>query len=288
MIHKPHPMFFKIYLSGFSGIRLKAYLVNSPGGYSIGRPVWILFISVIVIFSTRPVFGETLYSITQEGASHYEKQEFNLAEEKFSQANQKQPGNPELIYNLANSHYKNGNYQQALQAYSQVASSASENALKHKSIYNTGNSLFNLGKLEDAANAYKQSLEIAPNDMDAKFNLEFVLREMKKQQQKKQNPSSGQDKNKSSNKNNSPADFDPQEDQRPGNKSQSPSQLPPKTMPNQNQESESALKQKTRGEDISKQEAERRLTSLNEDLKKFSRKQAENEKSPAHYSANDW
>jgi Ca-activated chloride channel family protein len=281
-------MFFKMHLSSIRIPFPKQFLLNSSACSSVAKLQAVLFTSVAVFFSANPVFGETLYSITQEGASHYEKQEFNLAEEKFTQANQKQPENPELIYNLANSHYKNGNYQQALQGYSQVASNASDKALKHKSIYNTGNSLFNLGKLQEAANAYKKSLEMDPRDMDAKFNLEFVLQEMKKQQQQKQNPSSGQDKNKSSNKNNSPADFDPQEDQRPGNKSQSPSQLPPKTKPNQDQKSKSTLKQKTQGEDISKQEAERRLTSLNEDLKKFSRKQAENEKSPAHYSPNDW
>lgn len=281
-------MFFKMHPPKLRGILFKLFLLNSPACSSIPRCQGVLFTSAIILFSANPVFAETLYSMIQEGTSHYEKQEFDLAEEKFIQANQKQPENPELIYNLANSHYKNGNYQQALQAYSQVASSSSDEALKQNSVYNTGNSLFNLGKLEEAANAYKKSLEIDPSDMDAKFNLEFVLQELKKQQQKKQNPSSGQDKNNSSNKNNAPADFDPQEEQRPGNKSQSPSQLPPKTQPVQDQQSKFALKQKTRGEDISKQEAERRLTSLNEDLKKFSRKQAENEKSPAYYSPNDW
>jgi len=281
-------MLVKLNHPSLKGNFLKPFLLNRPPFSSIARYQQILFISLIIILPANPVFAESLYSIIQEGASHYEKEEFNLAEEKFSQANEKQPDNPELIYNLANSHYKNGNFQQALQAYSQVASSSSDEALRHDSIYNTGNSLFKMGKLEEAANAYQKSLEIDPNDMDAKFNLEFVLQEMKKQQQKKQNPSSGQDKNQSPNKNNSPGDFDPQEDQRPGNKSQSPSQLPPKTQKAQDQEKKSTLKQKTRGEDISKQEAERRLTSLTEDLKKFSRKQAENEKNPAYISPNDW
>jgi Ca-activated chloride channel family protein len=253
----------------------------------IGSILGSLLTAVMVFFPANLVLSETVYSITQKGTSHYEKQEFKLAEEKFYQANQKQPENPELIYNLGNSHYKNGNYQEALQAYSQVASSATDKTLKHKSVYNTGNSLFNLGKLEEAVNAYKASLEIDPNDMDAKFNLEYVLQEMKKQKQKKQNPSSSKD-NKSSKKDDSPADFDPQKNPSPGNKSQSPPQIQPKTNPAQEKKSESALKQKTRGEDISKQEAERRLSSLNEDLKKFSRKQAEINKSPAHVSSNDW
>ena len=254
-----------------------------------GKYILALLMIAILFSPPNPAFSETLQGTIQEGISHYKKQEFGQAEEKFLQANEKQPENPELIYNLANSHYKNGNYQQALQAYGQAASRASDESLKQKSVYNTGNSLFNLGKLEEAANAYKNSLEIDPNDMDAKFNLEYVLQEMKKQQQKqKQSPSSGEDKNNSSKKNNSPSDFDPKENQRPGNKSQSPSQIPPKMQPGQDRESDSALKHQTKGEDISKQEAERRLTSLNEDLKKFSRKQAEKEKSPAHVSANDW
>ncbi|NIQ00418.1 MAG: tetratricopeptide repeat protein, partial [Nitrospinaceae bacterium] len=88
--------------------------------------------------------------------------------QKFLEAQSLRPNDPVTAYNLANSFYQQGKFQEALQEYTRTASRTEDPNLKFKSIYNTGNALFKLGQLEASAAAYKRALELDPGDMDAK------------------------------------------------------------------------------------------------------------------------
>jgi len=69
-----------------------------------------------------------------------------------------------------------------------------------QSRYNAGNALYRTGRLEEAVDQYLRSLEINPEDEDAKYNLEFVRREIQrrmneqKQRQKQQEEQQEQQK----------------------------------------------------------------------------------------------
>ena len=58
-------------------------------------------------------------------------------------------------------------------------------ALQAGACYNLGNAFFRQQKLQEAVEAYKKSLELKPDDIDAKINLELA-QEMLKQQQQQQ------------------------------------------------------------------------------------------------------
>jgi len=79
-------------------------------------------------------------------------------------------------------HYKAGNYQQALAAFTQGEQADSANSL-----YNQGNSLAQMQKYQQAIDAYQQALKKNPDLQDAKDNMEKL-----KQQQKKQQENNGQ------------------------------------------------------------------------------------------------
>jgi len=92
-------------------------------------------------------------------------------------------------------HYKAGNFQKALEAYSQ-----GEQANSANSLYNQGNSLAQMKEFDQAITAYEQALKKKPDLQDAKDNLEKI-KQLKKQEQQN-NDQSQQDKsdnNKSEN-----------------------------------------------------------------------------------------
>lgn len=255
-------------------------------------PVFIqllILMSLFWTFSTSMARAETIDSSIQAGITNYRQQNFEQAEINFSKAQKEQPDNPRLNYNLANSHYKNGKYQEALESYAHTTGNDTPPDLKKNSLFNSGNTLYRMGKFEESISAYKKVLEINSEDMDAKFNLEFVREKLKekKQQDQKQNPS--QDGDSEDKKN-------PQQNPKPNNDSdknddrQNSAQQEDQEPSEEPEQKESKPSELAEGQEnsISKDQAEQWLSGLDEDLKKFSQKQARQEKGNAPTSIRDW
>jgi Ca-activated chloride channel family protein len=76
-------------------------------------------------------------------------------------------------------HYKAGNYQEALNAFTK-----GEQANTANSLYNQGNSLAKMQKYEQAIEAYEQALKKNPELQDAKDNIEKIKQQQKQEQDK--------------------------------------------------------------------------------------------------------
>ena len=266
------------------------------------RPIILGFLLIWgVIFFRQNAWADSVNSRVREGVSHYHQKEYKQAEDIFSQTVQHQPENPKLSYNLANSRYKNDNFEGALQAYNQSATAASPE-LKQNSIYNSGNALFRLNKLEEAEAAYKKALKLNPGDMDAKFNLEFVREKLKEKEQSKQKKDQeGQGSNSGENQDQSPNS--PPQPQNDGNK-EDPSENPANQNPDSQkkadsdppspvQESENTGNplpgwDQTEDRGITREQADHWLRALNEDLKSIRKKQAGKEQAGANHQDKDW
>jgi tetratricopeptide (TPR) repeat protein len=73
----------------------------------------------------------------------------------------------EASYRQANAYYEQGQYQQAVETYEQIAA-----ATQHPAVYyNLGNAYFRLGKRGKAILNYERALALAPRDKDINFNL---------------------------------------------------------------------------------------------------------------------
>ena len=269
------------------------------------HPVLLFFlVAIFCSLATEFVLAESVDSSIQSGISNYRQQNFEDAELDFSKAQKQQPDNPELNYNLANSHYKNGKYKEALQSYSNANAKENESlpVLKQNSIYNSGNALYRLGKLEESIAAYKKVLELNHKDSDAKFNLEFVREKLKEKKQQDQKQNQSQDENSESNQN-------PKQNPKPDNKNNDDRQesaqqenpqssnpeeqgkeAQPDSVPSSNEQSEpNPIEQAQDPENsISKEQAEQWLSGLDEDLKKFSQKQANRKDGKAPHSVKNW
>jgi tetratricopeptide (TPR) repeat protein len=95
------------------------------------------------------------------------------------------PGVPR--YNLGNSYYFLGEQKQALELWAQTAESAVPEA-RFRGYFNRGVVSYREGAYEQAAGYFLAALEIKPDSMDAKVNLEYSVRriEGKKGREKQQ------------------------------------------------------------------------------------------------------
>jgi len=238
--------------------------------------------------------AESVDSNIQAGISDYRQQNFEQAELNFSKAQKQQPDNHELNYNLANSHYKNGKYQEALKSYTHATANNTPPGLKQNSSYNSGNALYRLGRLEESITAYKKVLELNPRYMDAKFNLEFVREKLKEKNQQDEKKNQSQDEDSESNQNpkqnpspENKGEEDRQNSAHPENQelSKEPEQNPDPSGPTESNPSELAQDPEN---SLSKDQAEQWLSGLDEDLKKFSQKQARREEGKTPDPDRDW
>ncbi len=128
---------------------------------------------------TPPVEYASPYDAFDAGA-------YAQALDDFVDRQTRQPDDPELSLNVGAAHYKLNDFESA-DAQFYRAAAIGDDGLRAQSLYNLGNSAYRQGKLEDAIDFYMASLEANPDDLDTKFNLEFVREELKKQQQQQQN-----------------------------------------------------------------------------------------------------
>ncbi len=272
------------------------------------RRLVILFSSLpgLFLLSLPPAAAESIYSKIHKGETLYEEKKYDEALTEFLDAQVERPGDILLKYNIGNTHFQMRNFTEAEEAFMSVANSY-DPALQQSAYYNLGNCAYRQGKLEEAVNHYKHALELNSEDEDARFNLEFVrqeikrrLEEAKKQEEQSQgknckNPQSqptqqeGDQQENQSNASNqqgeppSPEKDPSQEEAQPkpseeGEEQPRPDEGPQQALQQQDKtgekDSAGAEGQAVKGaEEMSREEAERWLNTLDEEQKELAKKQ---------------
>jgi|GEM_PF-1275712 len=103
---------------------------------------------------------------------------------------------PQAAYNLGNAHYKQGNLEESIKAFEQSLT-MQDPAKKAQVMYNLGNALAKSKKLKESLAFYRRALELQPDDLDTKYNLELIRRQLRNQQQ--QSESNQQSQNQKNN-----------------------------------------------------------------------------------------
>lgn len=125
-----------------------------------------------------------------QGEKAYQQGKYKQAVDYYKKMLEKRD-TPETSYNLGSALHKAGDYDESVRMFEQSLS-VKQPEKKFDVMYNLGNSLAKAGKLKESAAFYRRALELNPSDMDTKYNLELVQRQLQKQQ--KQSPQSSQDK----------------------------------------------------------------------------------------------
>jgi len=134
-----------------------------------------VFLFVILSFFVTG-FSGTAVEKSSQAKAFYDKGEYEKSKTLYLEAQADEPDSKKLSFNIGNTHYKLKDYDQATQNYSSVSESA-DKELKSKSFYNLGNTVYRLGKIDEAIEKYKDALRVEPMDENAKYNLEFLLKQ---------------------------------------------------------------------------------------------------------------
>jgi tetratricopeptide (TPR) repeat protein len=120
------------------------------------------------------------------------------AEMEYRKAISEQPTNVAGAYNLGNSYYKKGIYDEALFRQQQAAKNATDKDDKHKAFHNIGNILMKNKQCKEAVEAYKNALRNDPTDEETRYNLALakVCAEQQKDDEDKNKDKDKKDDNK--------------------------------------------------------------------------------------------
>ncbi len=125
----------------------------------------------------------------RSGIAEYNKGEYEDAQKKFQKARKKVPDDPSITLNISSTLYKQEIYNEAgneiiksLRKNPEITDSSLYSSL----YYNLGNSFFKQESLGQAIEFYKSAVRLNSNDLDAKYNLELLLRITQQQQQNQQ------------------------------------------------------------------------------------------------------
>ena len=123
--------------------------------------------AVIMLFMEGgPSQADTFDPKAREGITHYNRKEFDRATTKFQASQLEQPDNSDVSYNLANSLYRLGRYEEAVETYKKALGEKTSPSLKQKSYYNMGNAYYRMGYLEESIDAYKKALKLLMQSLE--------------------------------------------------------------------------------------------------------------------------
>ncbi|MDQ7798278.1 MAG: tetratricopeptide repeat protein [Candidatus Edwardsbacteria bacterium] len=152
--------------------------------------LFILIFIIYILHSSSAYAG--VGSAMRTGNKALNKGNIDQALEKYQEALVREPDNEKIHYNIGRALYKLQKYPEAISEF-QLGLLTKDKSFQAKALYNIGNCQFKQGKLDEAINSYVSSLLLNPNDIRAKQNLEFCLKQ--KEQQPSQNDSTKQDQN---------------------------------------------------------------------------------------------
>ncbi len=230
------------------------------------------FILILLIHGN--LFAQSTRASVNKGVDLYKDRKIIDSEVEFKKGLEKSPDNFQANFNLGDSYYKEGKYDDAVKSYNAALPKAGNDELKAKVYHNIGNALLKDQKIKESIGAYTDALKLNPNDDSTKYNLSYALNLLKNQNQKnKDNKKNDKDKNKQ-NQNNQNKDQN--------NKNQ---QNNPQDKNNQNnQQNQQSQQQQPK---ISKDQAEAIFNALNNDEKNL-QKQLRKMKGTPTKTEKDW
>jgi Ca-activated chloride channel family protein len=215
-----------------------------------------LLVFLVALYIPVPCQAASPYQAVQQGNAFYQNGKYAEAAEQYGSASQTLPGAAEIHFNQGNAAYKQQDYSKAHEHYTQALQTA-DRTLEGKVKYNLGNieyqqALQNLQQpqaamphLRAAMTYYRDSLDVDPQQQEARYNLELshLLLHKLQQEQQQQSPQQQQGQSQDQQRQDQQAQQDGQQQER------APQQTPdPESQQGQHQQAAASEQQSQQGE----------------------------------------
>lgn len=241
-----------------------------------------IFLFVILMLVSSG-FSQSNRSTLNKGVDKYDEKKYTDAEIDFRKVVEISPKSFEANYNLGNTFYKQGKYDDAIKSYQSAFENAKDNESRAKIFHNVGNTLLKSDKIEQSVEAYKNALKFNPNDQDTKYNLSYALELLKNKDKNKQDKNE-QNKN-DQNKQDKQQQNQNQDQQNKDQNKQDQQQQKPQDQEAKQDNTKQPQQQKE--QKISKDEAQRILDALKNSEKDL-QKQLRKVKGQVRKTDKDW
>ena len=227
-----------------------------------------LLVFLVALYFPGPGQAASPYQAVQQGNAFYQNGRYGEAAEQYDNAGHLLPDAAEIHFNQGNAAYKRQDYGTAREHYTQ-ALQATDRALEGKVKFNLGNveyqqALQNLQQpqaalphLRSAMTYYRDSLDVDPQQQDARYNLELshLLLHKLQQEQQQQHPQQQQGQSQDQPQQDQPQQDQPQQAQQHGSPQQTPSSAPQQGQQQQDAASEPQGQQGEQPQDASQDNA---------------------------------
>jgi Ca-activated chloride channel homolog len=237
------------------------------------------------IFGCWSLSAQATHTPLRQGDRAYDRTQYKEAEKHYRIAADRDMGNSKAVYNLGNTLYQQGNFEDAAQRFQQVASIEKDPATKADALHNLGDAFLKQRKFKEAVRAYEESLRNRPADPGTKQNLQMAKKKLKEEEQKEKEQ---QQKNQQQNQdpNQAPQPNQPNQPDKQQNQPNQPNQDPqgqPQSPKNEQQKELDAQK-------LKKEDAKRLLeTAVGPDDRKNAQKyRATQQQNKPKGSKKDW
>jgi Ca-activated chloride channel family protein len=149
-----------------------------------------LFVGALLVVAVSVAGDRRPYDFVYEGNRLYQAGDYQAALEQYQGALQASPETAGIHYNIGNVYYRRYIFEKALEHYSRALQSVIEVQLESRIKYNLGNVKYRqaitsmltfqdaMTPLRSAMAYYRDSLQLDPEQADARYNLELAQRMM--------------------------------------------------------------------------------------------------------------
>lgn len=163
----------------------------------------VIYIFVFMTIVVNAAMGQNDRQLIRNGNKAYRSHKYAQSEIDYKKALERNPSNPQAVYNLGCAFMSQGNDSAAVAQFGNAAKLESDKSRRAMSYHNMGVVLQKQKNYEKAIEAYKNALRNNPKDEDTRYNLALCKRLLQQQQQQQQNKNQKDDsKNNKKNKDN--------------------------------------------------------------------------------------
>ncbi len=146
----------------------------------------VFLLAVLLAAGTHRAGAQPERRHIREGNRLYNKEMFDESELSYRRALESDEESPRARFNLGNSLYKQGRYDEAARYFGELGQDIDDPLNRSKVFHNLGNSMLMMQQVEQSIEAYKEALRNNPHDPETRYNLAFAQSLLDDQQDRQQ------------------------------------------------------------------------------------------------------